>query len=316
MKKHTGFTLIELLVSLGLGVFLIAGIFSVYVNSNKSQKLVEDEVRLIDNARFALETISFDLKHAGIYGTLNHESYDKVNVASRNAFLTVAGQCGGAGSGWVTNVERPVFAVDESVVNPYATDCVQNLQAATDIFEVRYVNRLVNGAALFDDVLYVTSDSNYAEYFQGDTPPASFRPLASNYQAVAKTYYIKNYTETAGDGIPSLHVVSLQPGPVVVDTLLLEGVVDMQLMFGLTATNKSTSVVTWEHPTAAMDWSRVIAARIWLVLQSKNKVNGVTSTTTYRMTDSIVDLPTIVNGYRRVMVSTAVRLRNMNTGGG
>ncbi len=315
MNKQTGFTLIELMLSIGIGLFLIAGIFTVYVNSNKSQKLVEDEVRLIDNARFALEVISFDLKHAGIFGTLNHESKNKVNVPSRNAFLTIAGQCGGAGSGWVTNVDLPVFAVDESVANPYAADCVTDMQSLTDIFEVRYVSRINNAAPLFDNVLYVTSNASSAEFFQGDNPPV-FKDRAVNYQAVAKTYYIKNYTDTIGDGIPSLRVASLQPGPVVTDMVLLEGVVDMQIMFGLTATNRGTSVVTWEHPTANMDWNRVIAARVWLVLQSKNKVKGVASTSTYRVADSTVDLPTIVNGYRRIMVSTAVRLRNMNTGGG
>lgn len=315
MKKHSGFTLIELMVSLGIGLFLIAGIFTVYINSNKSQKFVEDEVKLIDDARFALETISYDLKHAGIYGTLNHESYDKVSEVSRNLFAAnPAGQCDQGTGGWVTRVDQPVFSTND--MNPYSADCIPAAAkySAGDVFEVRYVSRIDNAAPLFDDVIYMSSDSNNAQFFLGDNPPTTVSPQSRNYQVVVRAYYLSSYTDTIGDGIPSLHMVSLQPGPSIKDTLLLEGVSDMQLQFGLAATNKGTSVVTWQHPEADMDWSRVIAARIWLVMQSREKVRDVDTSTEFEVAGVIQSYPN--DGYRRTMVTTAVRLRNMNTGGG
>ena len=302
--------MIELMVSIAIGLFLIAGIFTVFLNSSQSQKVVEDEVKLIDDARFALETIGYDLKHAGIYGTLNHESYDKVDSASITGFSSVTGQCGGAGSGWVTRVSQPVFTSNDT--NPYSSNCITKYGAG-DVLEVRYVNRIDNTAPLFNNVLYMSSDSNNAQFFLGSTPPTIVSPQARNYQAVAKAYYVSNYTNSVGDGVPSLHMVSLQPGPVVTDTILLEGVEDMQLQFGLVADNSSTSVVTWEHPTATMDWSRVIAARIWLVMQSKEKIRDVDTSTSFEVAGVVKNYPN--DGYRRVMVTTAVRLRNMNTGG-
>jgi type IV pilus assembly protein PilW len=315
MNKQAGFTLIELMVSIGIGLFLIAGVFSVYINSSQTQKLVEDEVKLIDDARFALETISFDLKHAGIFGTLNHESYDKVDTASRAAFDIVPGQCDNSTPGWVTRVNRPVFAVDDSITNPYlGADCMPDALATSDMLEMRYVTRIDNAASLISNMLYVNSDANNAQYFIGSVPPTIVSEQALNYQAVAKAYYIRNFTNTTGDGIPALHMLSLQPGPVVVDTQLLEGVENMQLRFGLTATNRDSSVVTWEVPNANLDWSRVIAAKIWLVLRSKNKVKGVVASTTFEVDGNIVSTIN-ADGYRRAMVTSVVRLRNMNTGG-
>jgi len=323
MQKQTGFTLIELMVSMGIGLFLIAGVFSVYLNSSQSQKVVEDEVKLTDDARFALETISFDLRQAGVYGTLNHESYDKVDAASKNLTqITSTSQCDTATPGWITRVERPVFASDNA--NPYGADCIPSstYKVNTDVLEVRYVNRIEDAENnnLIADAIYMNSDSNNAQFFIGSAPPAITTPQSRNYRVVTKAYYISDYTDSVGDGIPSLHVVSLQPGPSVTDTLLLSGVENLQLQFGLTATNKGTSVVTWVDPTAAMPWDRVIAARVWLVMKSKSRVKDTPASGSFEIPGSTLNTLENVSildtdGYRRVMVTTAVRLRNMNTGG-
>lgn len=318
INKQVGFTLIELMVSIAIGLFLIAGVFTVYINSNESQKVVESEVKLIDDARFALETISYDLKHAGIYGTLNHEDEGKVDDPSKAAFSVIAGQCDNANPGWVTRMEVPVFSSNDT--NPYASDCIPpTLYGTGDVLEVRYVNRIDNAAPLISDVLYVSSDSNQAQVFLGSTPPTVITPSpqARNYQLVAKAYYISNYSNTVGDGVPALHMVSLQPGPAVTDTLLLEGVTDLQVQFGLVADNSATSssVVTWKNPDPTdldFDWKRVIAARIWLVMRSKDRVKDVDTSTTLNVAGADITYPN--DGFRRVVVTTSVRLRNMNTG--
>lgn len=316
MVKQSGFTIIELMVSIAIGLFLISGVFYVYLNSNQSQKNVESEARLIDAARFALETISYDLKHAGIYGTLNHESSDKIDVPSRVTFNNVTGQCGGVNSGWVTNVDQPVFGVNDT--NSSITDCIVsgNYKLGTDIVETRYVTRIDNTQPLISNILYIRSDSNSGVFFKGDTPPVAQSAQATDYQMYAKSYYISDYTNEANDGVPSLHMISLQPGPVVTDTILLEGVAEMQLRYGLTADNKSTSVVTWVNDPGALDpvaWDRVIAARIWLVMQTTTPIFDVDTSTSFEVNGVIKTYPN--DGYRRVMVTTAVRLRNMNTGG-
>lgn len=318
IQKQTGFTLIELMVSLAIGLFLIAGVFYIYLNSHQSQKTVEAEVRLIDNARFALETISFDLKHAGIYGTLNHEDRGKVDPTSMNLFQTISGQCGAADSGWVVNVENAVLSSND--INPYSDSCITPTKYSNgDVLEMRYVNRIDQDEDLFDNVLYVNSDSASAEFFLGSAAPVTTRPLGRNYEMVVKTYYISSYTDEVDDGIPSLRMLTLQPGttgPVVEEILLLSGVTELQMQFGLVADNvsaDSTSVVTWVNPpTDPAVWKRVIAARIWLVMQSNQRMPEINTATSLEVAGVNVDYPN--DGFRRVMVTTSVRLRNMNTG--
>jgi len=330
-KHQAGFTLIEMLVSLGIGLFLIAGVFTVYINSNKSQKTVESEVRLVDDARFALENITYDFKHAGIYGLLNHEDADKLvddPESKLGDFNNIPGQCGGPGvgtdPGWVTNVRMSVLSSNDT--NPYSGSCILPVNyAGGDVLEMRYVSRIDNALALDANVLYMRGDSNRGRVFVGSAPPAAgdFNALAENFKMVAKAYYVANYTNTPGDGLSSLRMVSLQSGPEVKDDLFLEGVIDMQLQFGMVADNTTTSrsVVTWVHPAVdgdanaadgTVDWDRVIAARIWLVLKSKERFSDVDTSTKLNVAGVDVSYPN--DGFRRIVVSTAMRLRNMNTG--
>lgn len=314
IKNQTGFTLLELMVSMGIGLFLISGVFYVYLNSSQSQKSVETEVKLIDNARFALQTISFDLKHAGIYGALNHVARDKIDTDSIANFINISGQCGGVDSGWVVDVENPLFSTNDT--NLYSSDCIPSSEYATgDVLEVRYVERIDQANTLFSDVLYINSDVSSGEFFLGSGSPITSRPLGENYKSVAKAYYISSYTDVPADGIPSLRMVSLQPGPVVTETLLLSGVSDLQMKFGLTADKasaESTSIVTWQEPTVDLDWKRVVAAKIWLVMQSTQATYDIDTSTTLNVGGVNVSFPN--DGFRRVMVSTSVQLRNMNTG--
>ncbi|MDH5484260.1 MAG: prepilin-type N-terminal cleavage/methylation domain-containing protein, partial [Gammaproteobacteria bacterium] len=119
-KQQKGFTLVELMVSIVIGLFLLAGVLTVFTNSRQSQRVVDEDVRMMDDARFALETIAYDLRHAGGYGHHNHEG--KVNVhniydqglngvgGKESEFTTVTDQCGGDESNWVVDVNKPVFA--------------------------------------------------------------------------------------------------------------------------------------------------------------------------------------------------------------
>lgn len=63
-----GFTLIELMISLTIGLLLLAGLVSVFVNSSQANREFHRTSEQIENGRYASDVLMNDLHHAGYYG--------------------------------------------------------------------------------------------------------------------------------------------------------------------------------------------------------------------------------------------------------
>ncbi|MDZ7841004.1 MAG: prepilin-type N-terminal cleavage/methylation domain-containing protein [Gammaproteobacteria bacterium] len=66
-----GFSLTELLVAMVIGLLLLAGLVTLMVNSKKNYAQQDYSARLQENARFAVEFLSYDIRMAGFYGCSN-----------------------------------------------------------------------------------------------------------------------------------------------------------------------------------------------------------------------------------------------------
>jgi type IV pilus assembly protein PilW len=62
---QTGLTLLELMISLSLGLLLLTGIGTIYVGSNQTYRVQEENARLQENGRYALEVIGRNIRQAG-----------------------------------------------------------------------------------------------------------------------------------------------------------------------------------------------------------------------------------------------------------
>lgn len=58
------------MVAMTLGLLIITAIGSVFVNSSRSHAELQKSAAQIENGRYAIETLTEDLKHAGFYGRL------------------------------------------------------------------------------------------------------------------------------------------------------------------------------------------------------------------------------------------------------
>jgi len=67
-NKQQGMTLIEILIALVLGLFLLAGIFQIFLSSKQSYRMQENMSRMQENGRFAMEFLSRDVRMAGYQG--------------------------------------------------------------------------------------------------------------------------------------------------------------------------------------------------------------------------------------------------------
>lgn len=77
-----GITLVEMMVAMVIGLLLTAGIGQLFVNTQKTHRITEEQSRLQENARFALDFIVKDVREAGYTGCRAIEDMNVQTVAS------------------------------------------------------------------------------------------------------------------------------------------------------------------------------------------------------------------------------------------
>ncbi|PCI09287.1 MAG: hypothetical protein COB77_00255 [Gammaproteobacteria bacterium] len=327
-----GFSLIELLVAMVVGLIIISGAFSLHTATRQTQRVNEAQMDMSADARFAIEMIAYDLRHSGMWGSTNRDGL--IDCKSTDALCTVStstgdtppstvtGDCAVAGAPiWSYDLTQAVFAIDDTAGNPYGSTCIppaEGYVAGTDILEIKYADSNSAGAALTSGQMYVRSNFINGRLFVGNPAPRlnanDDSTITANYILRSYAYYISNYTDTAGDGIPSLRRAALVNGPAVDNQLLISGVVDLQVQFGedLTGVEDSAgnlNINAFVDPNQVTDWTKVYAAKIWLVLRGDVQQN-VTSVKQF----TIAGKPAASygsDGFRYFMVTSVVHLRNL-----
>jgi type IV pilus assembly protein PilW len=74
LNRLAGLSLIELLVAIALGGLLMGGAISLFVNNRATYEVTNDMARLQENARFALQILTQDIRMAGYTGCLDEVS--------------------------------------------------------------------------------------------------------------------------------------------------------------------------------------------------------------------------------------------------
>jgi len=327
-KQSYGFSMVELLVAMLVGVIIITGVFSLHSGTRKTQMVNEMQMDMVADARFAIEMISYDLRHAGMYGGTNKDGLIDCRTAPgakcdpATSLAAVSNDCT---VGWAYNLSQPVTAIDNTAGNPYSGSCIppsEGYQTGTDILEVHYADSnfisSVTGLAkpLTNGQAYIRSNFASGSIFTGTTQPVigkfdSNTNITNNYILHAFSYYISNHTDSSSDGIPSLRRASLVNGPAIQAQTLISGVEDLQVQFGENSDGSAdNSIDRYVNPDQVTDWTQVYAAKIWLLMRSDKKQVGVDTKKTF----SIAGVPVTkggVDGYRYFLVTSVINLRNL-----
>jgi len=321
-KQSYGFSLVELLVAMLVGLIIVSGAFSLHSGTRKTQAVNEAQMDMVADARFAIEMIAYDLRHAGMWGGTNKASLIDCKSTDAACTATAAGDippssvAGDCAAGWYYDLSFPVFATDDTSGNPYSASCIPGSEkylAGTDVLEVRYADSNVP-AVLLSNQPYVRSNFINGRIFVGSAAPVieSYDPgpMTQNHELHAYAYYVSDYTDVVGDGIPSLRRVALVNGPALQNQTLISGVSDLQVQFGEDV-NGDEAVDRYVNPNDVSDWSAVYAAKIWLLMRSDNKQIGVDTKKSFSMAGGAAKTYGGQDDYRYFMVSSVVNLRNL-----
>jgi len=309
-KQQQGFSLVEMMLAMLIGIIILGGILSVYNNTRDVQRVSEEQIHLVSDARFAIETIAYDLRHAGVFGGTNLPTTIKCYKGDPTCATPLVTSASDCQTRWYIDITVPIFASEAT--NPYSTCPITSHLANTDVMVVRFADsNPIAAVNLTAGTAYVRSNYQAGALFIGTTPPVipdDTNALTSNHLLVSRAYYVSDFTDTAGDGLPSLRRVDLVAGPAIQDQLILPGVENMQIQFGVD-TDKDLSVDQYVNADKVTDWTKVYSARVWVLVRSQRVDKTVDTSQTFTIAGNSVAFGN--DGYRRLLMSSVINLRNM-----
>ena len=317
MKTRThcrGFSLVELMVALVITLILLAGIGQIFLSSKKSYTLQDSLSRMQESGRYAMDTLTQDLRRAGYWGG----NADITEIGGTLTQLAENGSCLGSGnSDWARMLDKKVFGLNDNRTN---YGCLPSTSLpAQDALLVRFAAPWPVGGtttpSFQNNHLYLRSSLFEGKLFRGSDEASNPITAAAvrTSELVARVYFINPATTTGtnkcdGGTVPSLFRLGLVNGVPTVEEVAY-GVENLQVQYGIDTTNDDSvdSFVNAAGPTDPM-WDQIIAVRIWLLVRAECPDTGYNNDTIYSMGGA--NLPAFNDGYRRKLYASTVRLRN------
>lgn len=377
LRRSAGLSLIELLVATALGLMLLVAVGTLFVSTSRSYRENDLVAGMQDQARFAMATISRDLSMAGYWGgmmgtdnitpNLSNESTDD-DLSRATVGLPASSDCGPAGKTWSFNTSAPLeFRNQDSGTAITAQwNCIGNARAGTDALAMRHVAGQVTGQMASGDGdvtlrafhFYLQTNGTIATLTrwgaaakaapdaleQPSLPPMSF------YRYYPRIYFVRDWSLTPGDGVPTLCRKELCPSGYAPNSdpelatcgtgaasavgfyseCIAEGVEDLQIVWGLD--NLDDNDETVDHytttPTADEVARQARSVQVHMLVRSRRSDAQHTDRKTYQLADKGPFTPANVadavgtpgdqqtsHFYRRAY-STTIQLRNLGIQGG
>lgn len=340
--RENGYSLIELMVSISLGLMIIAGLLTIFVNSKSASNTNQRTSEIQTNGRFAIDMLKSDLRASGFRGF----SWAEPNTPT-TTLTPISSECletsASAGS-FVSNIRQGVWGTNNS--NPFSANCIPSTHYARgDILVIRKLSSLPT-TVLNTNQFYFRTNYAAGELFRGapttvctSTQSSYVSPYNKvpciagnpgvdilNFPVEIHVYFIRPYTDSPTESplTPALCRVTLQGTATSAfignEEVVASGIENMRLQYARTLTNLTTQYFDADginggsSSTGITEWDDVNAARIWLLARNTTAEPGYSNTSTYTLGSSSYPIVTAStpNGdnYRRQMFNTVVQLRN------
>jgi type IV pilus assembly protein PilW len=335
-RPQLGISLIELMISIAIGLFLLAGLVTVYVNSAQSNTELNKAAQQIENGRFAMQTITDDLRHAGFYGQFYSAPVPDVAMALPNP--CDYGSTGAPYAALRNGLLLPIQGY--GAWNGTLSACLPatNHKNGTDILVVRRADSTASAAGSFEvGRLYVQANASTGEANNPLVWPASstagtlgvgstfFLVDKANQPAPVRKLHIHVYfvspcskpavcTGTAADdGIPTLKRLELANGGFNV-VPIAEGIENLQFDYGVDNDSDGAPETPFvENPPDARAWANVVAVNISLLARSLEPTAGYSDPKSYELGEFVSWTPTGSDlGFKRHAYNELARIVNVS----
>lgn len=320
-KKQHGFTLVELMVAMTLGLLLLGGVITILTSSHQTYRVNDALARMQENARYAFQILSRDIRMAGYFGCAGSNVPTVNTLNNAGDFLWRLGQAlDGFEATSATAWTPPLPTPDGTIPSPLG---------GRDILVIRGVDggdtkvtqhpggsppgsanlKVTVGSGLKEDDIVLVTDCQAAAIFQitnvntssgqdnivhntgnptPNTPGNYTKALGKEFtggeliKISTRSYFIR-----LADGLPALY---RKIGTSAAEELV-RGVENMQIEYGEDLDGDWTADI-YRSADAVANWNNVVSVRIGLLMQTiENNIasgpqpytfNGATTTPTDR----------------------------------
>ncbi|MGN5290573.1 PilW family protein [Aeromonas sp. 11P] len=318
-----GFTLVEWLVAMLLGLFILAGVFTVFVMSRSSSEDAFDQSELQENGRLAIRLISQDIKWAGFFGAYTGQSTQVGSSLSLSAgsIVPASSDCLDERSvGSLPSNAGPIRGLWVSRVSTtkglagFACILAADRVANSDVISIkRLVGRPIPASEGLDtNRFYMAANSQEARIIKG----SETRPLfGANNESQVWEYQHYIYYLSQEDGIPVLRkrYLTVNGGSALIGGAMAEGVEHMVLMYGVDDTlipdgRIDRYMSTDQMTTQRWNEGRVLGARLFLLIRAARESSRYKNNNSYQLGNITVNGGG--DGYRRLLLESSIALRN------
>jgi type IV pilus assembly protein PilW len=291
-QRQAGFSLVELMIGLVIGLFILLGVVLVYLSGARTAATTEASSRVQESGRFGIFFLARDIRQAGFKSACQGEVNNLLDEGSA------------AYDDTLFDLNDPVFGWDDSAgtlaatLPEYVRGDVLMLKSASTVSGVTASGNTPANAAVINTnpvksgipagtILFV-GDSQGCDIFQkgnnenanglgrgvgagGNVPgnKSASIPFSKAYDDTMQIFLFESTAYYIGNGIdgqPALRRASFNTG-VAVDEELVNGIEDMQLLYGEDRDGDRTAD-RYVAAGAVADWDDVVAVQVNLLASS------------------------------------------------
>lgn len=313
IKNQAGFTLIELMIAMVVGLILASGIVTLFVNGQKSFRVNDSIARMQDEARFAIREMSRDMAMAGYIA----EPMNPASVTFDPSAITAI-DCGDGAqpdsimsmTDVVTGELNMLTHIDDATgaAATAAFDCFNagEIEVGSDIVGIkRFAGNDIDSADVVANTVYLRTNGSLGLLYMAPLG-AAFPVPNSNWEYRPRIYYIRNFSEVAGDGTPALCRKQMTfgnaAGTGIETECIARGIEDLQIEYGLDTDGDGSANRYVPDPTLA-EMQTVVSARIFLLARTTVEDFTYTDQKTYSLSNA-PDYQPADNFHRRLYTIT------------
>jgi type IV pilus assembly protein PilW len=310
--SQRGFSLVELMIAMVLGLAVVAAVGTLSVNATRSYRAMNRTGEQIENGRYALNVIKSDLEHAGFYGLFNPMNANLALPATVPDPCATSATLQSYADSLLLHIPPQCSVTLHDRLN--GTQSLVLLRASSDIANTAsgdtYIQTNPTEYILGKGTAYITNKGSPSGFvlMKPDGTPTVIRKFHIH------VYYIRTYSQTSGDGIPTLMLKS----PTDADSnaqSLIEGIENLQIQYGIdsSADGSPDSYIDANDLSlsSTLDWSNIVAVRLNILARSVDADPGYKDTKTHDL-GGATPVPAKNDNYHRRVFTSVVRLINVS----
>jgi type IV pilus assembly protein PilW len=325
VRHQRGISLVELMIAMVVGLILMNGIFTIFLSSKHAYRTTEELGRIQENARYALQTLTKDIRMTGYMGCFGEVNItDNVQSAKKPIGTGVAyfdnpitgydaqSNTGTSTSDWSPNLPS-YFSSGQSIAGsdiiviqravPFSTSDTGSLATSSGTIQIgsnppspdtiKAGDTLVISDCVDSDIFMVNSvaESSGIVNISHNNSVNTSNSLSKLYPPNAKLMrMVMNgyYVATNTDGNRALYRTRLAGNGLMVNEELLEGVETMQVTYG-EDTNGDGIPNRYLSAGDVADMDKIVTLRVGVLMYSTREVSAENETRSFNVAGTDVD---------------------------